>query len=251
MRRRLSGAEREGAHGHSEGAATANVVKSIMGAGCFALPWAYAQTGYVFTTVYMVASAGLCMYCLNMMQRAKVAALAADPSKAELTTSYSGLAVATIGDLGGNITQLMVLVCCFGIASAYLVFVASTLATILPVSQTNLIIAITPVMVALAWLRSFSGVSLISLLGNVSVTVGMTAVLVYASKVRALAAPDAPNTTLNTTTLALTRGTALQPLSPGGPHSLAVGVSARAQSLTYIPARSASPWHCNRNPPVI
>jgi proton-coupled amino acid transporter len=117
-----------------------------------------------------------------MMQRAKTAALAKDPSKAELTTSYSGLAVATIGDLGGNITQLMVLVCCFGIASAYLVFVASTLATILPVSQTNLIIAITPVMVALAWLRSFSGVSLISLLGNVSVTVGMTAVLVYASK---------------------------------------------------------------------
>lgn len=115
-RQRLSGAKREGAHGHSEGAATANVVKSIMGAGCFALPWAYAQTGYVFTTVYMVASAGLCMYCLNMMQRAKTAALAADPSKAELTTSYSGLAVATIGDLGGNITQLMVLVrfsrCC-------------------------------------------------------------------------------------------------------------------------------------------
>jgi hypothetical protein len=108
----------EGVHGHSQGAATANVVKSIMGAGCFALPWAYAQTGYVFTTVYMVASAGLCMYCLNMMQRAKTAALAKDPSKAELTTSYSGLAVATIGDLGGNITQLMVLVsfarCCQG-----------------------------------------------------------------------------------------------------------------------------------------
>jgi amino acid permease len=44
------------------------VCKSIMGAGCFALPWAYAQTGYVFTTVYMVASAALCMYCLKMMQ---------------------------------------------------------------------------------------------------------------------------------------------------------------------------------------
>lgn len=74
--------------------------------------------------------------------------------------------------------------CCFGIASAYLVFVASTLATILPVSQTTLMAAITPLMVVLSWLRSFSGVSLISLLGNVSVTVGMTAVLVYASQVR-------------------------------------------------------------------
>ena len=44
------------------------------------------------------------------MQRAKAAALKADPSKAELMSSYAGLAVGTIGEVGGNVTQLMVLV---------------------------------------------------------------------------------------------------------------------------------------------
>lgn len=157
-----------------------------MGAGCFALPWAYAQTGTVFTTAYMIAAAAMCMYCVDCMQRAKAIVLAKDASVQKLTESYAGLAIATIGPIGGKLAQLMVLTCCFGISSAYLVFVASTLVTVLqPMgylwSQNQLITAITPVMVLLSWMRSFSGVSLISLFGNISVVVGMIAVLVYAS----------------------------------------------------------------------
>eukprot|EP00238_Polyblepharides_amylifera_P001146 CAMPEP_0196573162 /NCGR_PEP_ID=MMETSP1081-20130531/3101_1 /TAXON_ID=36882 /ORGANISM="Pyramimonas amylifera, Strain CCMP720" /LENGTH=463 /DNA_ID=CAMNT_0041890779 /DNA_START=86 /DNA_END=1474 /DNA_ORIENTATION=- len=181
-------AEATTSDGISEVDATANVAKSIMGAGCFALPWAYARTGTVFTSVYMVLAAALCMYCVTCMQRASALALASssDPQATkDMVTSYSGLATATIGGLGGQVTQLMVLVCCFGIASAYLVFVASTLATVLPpaFTQDKLICAITPVMVALSWLRSFAGVSLISLFGNISVVSGMVATLVYAVKV--------------------------------------------------------------------
>eukprot|EP00976_Prorocentrum_cordatum_P092048 1188768-Prorocentrum_minimum.AAC.1 len=55
----------------------------------------------------------------------------------------------------------MVFVCIFGIAAAYLVFIASTLATIVPYTQNDLIMAITPAMVALSWLRSLAGVSII------------------------------------------------------------------------------------------
>jgi len=174
--------------GISNAAATANVVKSIMGAGCFALPWAFAQTGYLFTTAYMIAAAALCMYCVACMQRAREIVVAKDPSVQPSTESYSGLSVATIGPIGGKISQLMVLVCCFGISSAYLVFVASTLVTVLqapipgaPFTQNFLITCITPILVALSWMRSFSGVSIISLFGNISVVIGMVAVLVYAS----------------------------------------------------------------------
>lgn len=117
--------------GISETAAAANVAKSIMGAGCFALPWAFAQSGTVFTTVYMTAAAALCIYCLTFMQRARDVALKARPEMATMMSSYAGLATATMGPTGGRFTEATVLVCCFGICSAYMVFVAATLATIL------------------------------------------------------------------------------------------------------------------------
>lgn len=168
--------------GISETAAMANVIKSIMGAGGFALPWAFAQTGTVFTTVYMILAAVQCLYCLRCMQRARDIVVEKDPKNIELTKSYAGLAIASIGPIGGNLTQLMVFVCIFGIAAAYLVFIASTLATIIPYTQNDLIMVITPVMVALSWLRSLAGVSIISIFGNVTVVLGMVAVLAYASQ---------------------------------------------------------------------
>jgi proton-coupled amino acid transporter len=69
----------------------------------------------------------------------------------------------------------MNLACCFGICSAYLVFVASTLATVFPAAggQNALVWAITPAMVLLAWMRSMAGVSIMALVGNVSVAAGM------------------------------------------------------------------------------
>uniref|UniRef100_A0A061S5V1 Amino acid auxin permease family n=1 Tax=Tetraselmis sp. GSL018 TaxID=582737 RepID=A0A061S5V1_9CHLO len=178
-----------GVGGISEAAAVANVMKSILGAGCFALPWAFAQSGTVFTTAYMAAAAALCVYCISLMQRARDLAVAAAPkgAPAPSTGSYANLASATIGPLGGRVTQATVLVCCFGICSAYMVFVAATLATILvppivgqAVSQNTLVWCVTPLLVVLAWIRNMAGVSVISMLGNVSVLTGMIAVAAYA-----------------------------------------------------------------------
>jgi len=177
----------EKAEGISEAAAVANVVKSILGAGCFALPWAFANTGTVFTTVYMALAAVLCVYCIALMQRARKVAVAANPELLPMTSSYAGLATATLGVAGGRFTEATVLVCIFGICSAFLVFVAATMATILTppvvaqaVSQNTLVWYITPLMVALGWIRNMAGVSIISMLGNISVVTGMLAVAAYA-----------------------------------------------------------------------
>jgi amino acid permease len=72
------------------------------------------------------------------MQRAAAVVVAADPANKEECKSYSGLAKATIGPVGGGFVQATVLVCCFGICSAYMVFVAATMSTILapPLLQT-------------------------------------------------------------------------------------------------------------------
>jgi proton-coupled amino acid transporter len=124
--------------GISEGMAAANVAKSILGAGAFALPWAFAKTGVAFTSAYMVISAALCVYCISLMQRARAVALATKPELAARASSYAGLATATLGPMGGRLTEATVLTCCFGICSAFMVFVGATLATILkpPIMET-------------------------------------------------------------------------------------------------------------------
>lgn len=173
--------------GISEGMAAANVAKSILGAGAFALPWAFAKTGVAFTSAYMVISAALCVYCISLMQRARAVALATKPELAARASSYAGLATATLGPMGGRLTEATVLTCCFGICSAFMVFVGATLATILKppimetaISQNTLVWAITPLLVMLAWIRNMAGVSIISMLGNISVLGGLAAVMWYA-----------------------------------------------------------------------
>eukprot|EP00873_Tetraselmis_striata_P027667 jgi/Tetstr1/447931/TSEL_035238.t1 len=173
--------------GISEGMAAANVAKSILGAGAFALPWAFVKTGLTFTVGYMVASAVLCVYCISLMQRSREMALLTKPEMAGRTGSYAGLATAALGPLGGRLTEATVMICVFGISSAFMVFVGATLATILQppvmaqaISQNTLVWAITPLLVLLGWVRNMAGVSLISMLGNVSVLTGLVAVVCYA-----------------------------------------------------------------------
>jgi len=151
-----------------------NVVKAIMGAGGFALPWAFAQGGLALTSGLLAASTVISLYTLSVMLRAKKLAFEHDSKLTrDDTSSYTELASVVLGKTGGRLAELLILSCCLGVCSAYLVFVASTLQTIIGYDQNTLVIAMTPVMVLLAWLRKMSGVSVISILGTVSVTLGM------------------------------------------------------------------------------
>ena len=47
-----------------------NVVKAIMGAGAFALPWAFTQGGLILTPIALVVSCILSLYSLSMLCRA-------------------------------------------------------------------------------------------------------------------------------------------------------------------------------------
>ena len=176
------------ADGLTEGEAVANVVKAVMGAGVFSLPWAVAQGGLLFVPLFILAAALLALYTLRILVDAKRALVALAPGQAGLevsaaVSSYTGLVEASLGRVWGRAAEVMNLACCFGICSAYLVVVASTLASVVPhgslgaaspaALQNSLVWAITPPMVGLAWLRSMAGVSLMAMLGNASVVLGM------------------------------------------------------------------------------
>lgn len=175
----------------TDSAAIASCAKAVMGAGCFALPWAFANGGLALTTGSLFAMCIICLKTLQFMFKARDAALALDGSK-KLTEveNYVDISTLTLGTLGSNAVRIIMCLTCFGVCSAYLVFIASTFVTIaegygLPAifqNQKAMVYMISPFMVALAWLRSISGVSIISIFGNISVLVGMTFVLLDALK---------------------------------------------------------------------
>jgi proton-coupled amino acid transporter len=164
-----------------------NVIKAVLGAGAFALPWAFANGGLVLASSTVLASLAVCVWSVHMLVKARQFLPAA---KAEKIDTYTELAAAAISEKGGLATELMVLVCCFGIASAYMVFVADTLATVItpavlgvgPVGSAELLIYLLPLWVGLSWIKEMSGLSLISLLGNVSCVGGMAVVAQFATQ---------------------------------------------------------------------
>eukprot|EP00899_Mesostigma_viride_P020598 jgi/Mesvir1/2853/Mv13940-RA.1 len=158
-----------------------------MGAGCFALPYAFANGGTVLASVCLIASALLSMYTTKLTQDAKELLLQANKGTTGLN-SYTSIAYATVGTWGGILSEAMTVLTCLGICSAYLVFVASTLQTVLvpplypkgPLTHTALVKVVTPLMIGLSWFRSIAGVSVISKVGTASVALGMAFVAWYA-----------------------------------------------------------------------
>jgi len=187
----MPSSEPEDASKIGEGAATASVMKAVMGAGCFALPWSFANGGLGLTTLSLVIMCTVCLKTLEFMFRARDAALANQSAK-KLgdIENYVDISTLTLGSTGSTLVRIIMCLTCFGVCSAYLVFIASTLVTMgtaygwpaFAQSEKTLIYAISPLMVALAWMRSVAGVSIISIFGNISVLVGMTFVLLDALK---------------------------------------------------------------------
>jgi hypothetical protein len=69
--------------GLSEDEAVANIVKAVMGAGVFSLPWAVAQGGIVFVPAFILGAAVLALHTLAMLVAAKRKILQLRPEAAE------------------------------------------------------------------------------------------------------------------------------------------------------------------------
>ena len=151
-------------------AVSMNVAKAIMGAGGFAIPWAFAKGGLALTPAIMASAMAVSLFTLQAMLQAKNEAVTRGWGVAN---SYADIARATMGPLGGRVVDVMTVFTCFGICASYMVFMAATLADVVSMSQIRLVAYLTPVMMSLSWLRDLSYVSVTSALGNVSVYSGM------------------------------------------------------------------------------
>ena len=78
--------------GLSEDEAVANIIKAVMGAGVFSLPWAVAQGGIVFVPAFIMAAAALALHTLSMLVAAKRKILQLRPDAAAQARRCRGFA---------------------------------------------------------------------------------------------------------------------------------------------------------------
>jgi proton-coupled amino acid transporter len=164
--------KRNANHGISEWEAAASLAKAIMGAGSFALPWAFMQMGYIAGPIFMTLLMTLSVYSMKLLVKC---------SKHTAGHSYVDVARAAFGATGARCSYVASCSASIGVCGSYLVFIAANLQSLLEnsIQQRTLILLVLPIAVSLSAVRDVKKFALASLLGDVSVVLGMAVVLVY------------------------------------------------------------------------
>jgi len=163
--------------GLSELEAGVSVSKAVLGAGSFALPWAFAQGGWLLTSLLNLGACTAAIASLQMVCNAREMLVHSRNASPDAVRDYAGIARTTLGPRGAQLSEALVVLTCLGLCSAYLVFIASTVRSAMPTfSHSTLVALAAPVLALLAWMRQMRGVSAISALGTASVCAGIAAV---------------------------------------------------------------------------
>lgn len=167
--------------GITEWEAGVSLAKAIMGAGSFALPWAFLQMGFVAGPVFLFILMTLSVYSLQLLMTC---------ARGSGRHSYVDLARSVFGNAGATSAYAASVSASLGVCGSYLVFIAANLQSLFvsrdgetelepPLSQTGFIMLVLPLAVLLSAVRDMNHFAFASLLGDVSVVLGMIVVLVY------------------------------------------------------------------------
>jgi proton-coupled amino acid transporter len=165
--------------------------KAIMGAGSFVLPWSFSQMGYIGGPIFLSV---LCLMSVHSIQLLSSCALHIEPNnnnnnnnnRSTAAQSYVDIARCTFGNSGSKSTFVASIASSIGVCGSYLIFIASNLQSLIQTttattssSTATLIWLLLPVVILLSSVRDMKHFSFASLLGDISVMLGMLVVLVY------------------------------------------------------------------------
>jgi proton-coupled amino acid transporter len=161
----------------SEWEAAASLAKAFMGAGSFALPWVFSQMGYIAGPIFMTVLSFLSVYSMKLLVRCSRLTGPAGLG----SSSYVEVARICFGKTGARLCYTASISASIGVCGSYLVFIAANLQALLSSSsqQGSLVVAILPIAVLLSGVRDMKHFAFASLLGDISVVLGMGVVLVY------------------------------------------------------------------------
>ena len=163
-----------------EGSSPFPIFYGSVGAGGFALPWAFRQLGYLAGPLILAILTSVSLYALQLL----LECAARVKTHNNHIQSYVGIAQSIFGTAGARWTYAASISASLGVCGSYLVFIAANLqslwSTTSPsLSETTLILATLPVAIALSLVQDMKHFAFTSLLGNVSVILGMLVVLIY------------------------------------------------------------------------
>eukprot|EP00547_Thalassionema_nitzschioides_P000654 CAMPEP_0194211674 /NCGR_PEP_ID=MMETSP0156-20130528/10869_1 /TAXON_ID=33649 /ORGANISM="Thalassionema nitzschioides, Strain L26-B" /LENGTH=154 /DNA_ID=CAMNT_0038939301 /DNA_START=66 /DNA_END=527 /DNA_ORIENTATION=+ len=129
--------------GISDWEAAVSLAKAIMGAGSFALPWAFSQMGYFVGPVFLIFLMICSIYSLDLLVQAsrkvKQGSTSAKEDDEPAKYSYVDVARAYFGSLGAKLTYGASVSASVGVCGSYLVFISANLESLFggTISQTN------------------------------------------------------------------------------------------------------------------
>jgi proton-coupled amino acid transporter len=179
--------DRRSSHHHqlSDWEAGISLAKAILGAGSFALPWAFSNMGYIAGPIGLTLLMLLSMYSMQLLiHHQSSSSSSSSNTNSAASSSYVALARAAFGRRGAQLTYAASISASIGVCGSYLVFIAANLesltTTTVGISQTLWIIVVAPMAIGLSSVQNMKHFALASLLGDVAVVLGMLVVVVYA-----------------------------------------------------------------------
>ena len=173
--------------GISNWEAGVSLAKAIMGAGSFALPWAFSKMGYLAGPLVLVAFLGLSVHSIGLLVDC---ARWLRTNNGNRSNSYVDVARATFGRNGAALAYASSIASSIGVCGSYLVFVAANLLVLLEVESNDVsserqmflllvwIVAL-PIAVLLSSVKDPKRFATVSMWGDLSVVAGMLAVVIY------------------------------------------------------------------------
>ena len=158
--------------------ATISIIKGIAGAGIFALPYAFAQSGLLAGIVTTLLLALLSSHSINLLVAVKRHAFGT------AAVTYLDVAQRILGDEAARLASVAVVACSLGVSTAYLDFIRCMAKSLFPLVAAEygsgvFLVPVLPIIIALCLLRSYRLLSLTALIGDVSIFLGALCVISY------------------------------------------------------------------------
>eukprot|EP00283_Hemiselmis_rufescens_P007796 CAMPEP_0173431342 /NCGR_PEP_ID=MMETSP1357-20121228/9508_1 /TAXON_ID=77926 /ORGANISM="Hemiselmis rufescens, Strain PCC563" /LENGTH=416 /DNA_ID=CAMNT_0014395805 /DNA_START=215 /DNA_END=1465 /DNA_ORIENTATION=- len=184
--------------------ASAHIIKAVMGAGSFALPWAFTKSGIVLGPLILMAIAAMSAYTHILLARCRRKASSycaihemehggerqakgMSPQEGHgALLPYTRTAEAVLGLWGGRIAVACTMCASVGVCSAYVVFITDNVCSCLsgecsdpPVRRGVTLVAVMG-LVMLSWLRDLRRLAFTSTLGDFAIVTGGCVVMWFA-----------------------------------------------------------------------
>lgn len=163
------------------------IVKSFVGSGITFMPGAFAQGGWLFSSVVLMIIAsvnGACIYRLVQCQ----------DKQPNPRASFACIADSACGWIGRLSVQVSLVISQFGICIAYIIFISQLVNSIGHVGTPWIMCVLFPILVPLCLIRSVEHLEYPNLIADVLILFGLMVVIVYGCF--AMASTDAIDTLL-------------------------------------------------------